>query len=65
MKPMSKTKMAAIAAIVVWPISYLIGYRSGLVNMVAGAAVFLWAFELLNADPVVEKKKRSRGARPS
>ena len=63
MKPMSKTKMAAIAAIVVWPISYLVGYRSGLANVVAGAAVFMWVFELINAEPVAQKKKRNLGFR--
>lgn len=60
---MSKTKMAAIAAIIGWPIAYMVGYRSGTVNIIAGAAVFMWIFQLVGEVPETDKKKRNLGFR--
>lgn len=61
---MSKTKMVGIAAIIGWPIAFLLGYRSGMVHVIAGAAVFMWWFQVLGAEPEKQKKKRNLGFRP-
>lgn len=62
-KKMSKTKIAAIAAIIGWPIAFLVGYRNGMVNVIAGGAVFMWVFQVLGDAPVTEAKKRNLGFR--
>jgi hypothetical protein len=62
-KKMTKTKMAALAALIGWPIAYMVGYRNGLMNIVAGGAVFMWVFQLINDAPVTEKPKRNLGFR--
>lgn len=65
MKKMSTTKMVALAAIVAWPIAYLVGLRGGMYNIAAGAAVFMWIFQVLGDVPETEKKKRNLGHRPN
>lgn len=64
MKKMTKTKMAALAAIVAWPIAYALGFRGGMWNIAAGAAVFLWIFQVISDVPETDKKKRNLGHRP-
>ena len=63
MPKMSKTKMVALAAIVAWPIAWLLGVRGGLYNVLAGGAVFMWIFQVIGDTPVTEKKKRNLGFR--
>lgn len=62
-KKMTKTKMAAIAAIIGWPIAYMIGYRGGMVNIIAGGAVFFWIFQLVGDVPESAGKKKNLGFR--
>lgn len=61
---MTKTKMVGIAAAIGWPIAILLGYGSGMVHVIAGAALFMWWFQVLGAEPESQKKKRNLGFRP-
>lgn len=59
----SKIKLAGIAALVIWPIAYLVGYRSAIANLIAGAAVFMWIFQIVGAVPETGSKKKNLGFR--
>lgn len=63
LRKMPKAKMAGIAALIGWPIAYLVGYHSGMVNIIAGAAVFFWIFQVLGDAPEVGAKKKNLGFR--
>lgn len=60
---MSKTKLVGLVMVAVWAIAFVVGYRKPILHLATGAALFMWWFQVLGAQPEGQKRKRNLGFR--